>query len=455
MIKIKKGLNLPLEGAPGQQIETGPAVKTVALIGDDYIGMKPTMLVREGDSVKLGQAIFNDKKNDGVQYTSPGSGKVIAINRGAKRKFESVIIELNGADEKGDSVETFKSHEVSSLGSLDRNDVRDQLVASGLWTTLRTRPFSKVPGVDAVPHSIFVTAMDTEPLAPDPIAVLAHGNNERDFKHGLQVLGRLTDGKVFLCKEPGTNVPGDKRVSVAEFAGPHPAGLPGTHIHFLDPVSDKKTVWHLNYQDVIAIGKLFVTGKLSVERIVALAGPAVANPRLIMTRIGASIDDLTAGQLKAEAASARTVSGSLLSGREAKDIHAFLGRYHLQVAAVPHSQEREFLGWLAPGFNKFSLKNVFASSFSAIGRAFPFTTSQQGSPRPMVPVGAYEQVMPLDIIPTFLLRALITGDTEQAQLLGCLELDEDDLALCSFVCPGKYEFGPMLRENLTRIEREG
>ena len=455
MIRIKKGLNLPLEGAPGQQIESGPAVKTVALVGDDYIGMKPTMLVREGDTVKLGQPVFTDKKNEGVHYTSPASGKVIAVNRGAKRKFESLVIELDGQDDKGNNIETFDSHDVGSLGSLDRNVVRDQLVASGLWTTLRTRPYSKVPALDATPHSIFVTAIDTEPLAADPAVVLAHENNEHDFKHGLQVIGRLTDGKVYLCKRADTQIHSADGVTVAEFDGPHPAGLAGTHIHFLDPVSENKTVWHLNYQDVIAIGKLFVSGNLSVERIVALSGLAIENPRLVSTRVGASVHDLVEGQLKNDAGDTRAVSGSLLSGREANEAHAYLGRFHLQVSVISQPREREFLGWMAPGFNKFSVKKVFGSSLSTLGGLLPFTTSQQGSPRAMVPVGTYEQIMPLDIIPTFLLRALITGDTEQAQQLGCLELDEEDLALCSFVCPGKYEYGPMLRDNLTRIEREG
>ena len=241
-----------------------------------------------------------------------------------------------------------------------------------------------------------------------------------------------------------------------EFAGPHPAGLPGTHIHFLDPVSMDKTVWHINYQDVIAIGKLFDTGRLFVERIISLAGPVVNEPRLLRTRLGASVDDLVNEQLCE--VDRRVISGSVLSGRKAAGVFGYLGRYHNQVSAVAEGHEREFMGWQMPGFNKFSVKNTFASSIYSLinpNKRFNMTTNTGGSKRAMVPIGSYEKVMPLDILPTFLLRALLTSDTDQAQALGCLELNEDDLALCTFVCPGKMEYGPLLRQCLDTIEREG
>ena len=278
---------------------------------------------------------------------------------------------------------------------------------------------------------------------------------EAAFTHGLQILSHLTDGAVFICKRPGTVLPGTELsfVTVEEFDGPHPAGLPGTHIHFLDPVSLNKTVWTIGYQDVIAIGRLFVTGQIPIERIISLAGPAVRNPRLLRTRIGACTDELTAGGVIGD--DLRVISGSVLSGRTATGPAAFLGRNHLQVSVLSEGRDREFLGWQKPGFDKFSIKRVFASAFTWNGRLFPFTTNKNGSRRAMVPIGMYEKVMPLDVIPTFLLRALIVGDTEQAQLLGCLELDEEDLALCTFACPGKSEYGPLLRSTLARIEEEG
>jgi len=448
MITIKKGLDLPIAGDPVQTIKNGPPPQTVALLGPDSIGMKPTLEVREGQEVKLGQVLFTDKKIEGVRYTSPGCGKVVAINRGAKRVFQSLVIELDGDEE-----ETFTSYEDADLRTLTREQVRDNLLESGLWTALRRRPYSKIASPSRTPRSIFVTAIDTNPLAPQPEVVI--GERRPQFVYGLQVLRHLTDGRLFLCKAPQVELPGTDLdfVTVEEFAGPHPAGLPGTHIHFLDPVSENKTVWYINYQDVIAIGALFTTGRLNVERVVSIAGPVVESPSLIRTRLGASTDDLTAGRLTAEPA--RVISGSVLSGRTADGPFAYLGRYHLQVSALLDKVEREFLGWQKPGFNKCSVTRAFASAFLRNGRKFAFTTSLEGSKRAMVPVGTYEAVMPLDILPTQLLRTLIVGDTEQAQQLGCLELDEEDIALCTFACPGKYDYGPILRRNLTAIEKEG
>lgn len=446
MIKMRRGLDIPITGAPRQTILTTLGVRHVALLGDDYVGMKPTMRVGVGDSVKLGQVLFSDKKTPGVHYTSPGAGKVVAIHRGAKRKLESIVIALGSKDE-----ETFESF--SSVPN--RESVRRNLVASGLWTALRSRPFGRVPSPESLPHSIFVTAIDTRPLAADPVKVLESlGGKREEFVWGLEALSRLTEGTVYLCRRPGASIPGDNigNVSVQEFSGPHPAGLPGTHIHFLDPVSVRKTVWHVNYQDVIAIGRLFATGRLSTERVVSLAGPSVSRPRLLRTRLGADLAELTGNEL--EEGRHRVISGSVLSGRTSREPVGFLGRYHLQVSAIPEGGERVFLGWQRPGLDKFSIKRVFASAFAG-RRKFAFTTSLEGSPRAMVPVGSYEAVVPLDVIPTFLLRSLIVEDVEQARDLGCLELDEEDLALCTFVCPGKYEYGPMLRKSLTRIEKEG
>lgn len=447
MVNIKKGLDLPISGTPEQKISDTMLVSKVALVGFDYPGMKPTMLVQVGDTVKKGQVLFEDKKTEGVKYTSPACGKVVEINRGEKRVFQSIVIEVS----EGESVE-FDKFDASSLGNLTREQISKNLVDSGLWTALRTRPYSKVPELDSTPNSIFVTAMDTNPLSVNPEIVIDAASE--DFQHGLDVLEKLTDGKVFVCTKPNSSVSVNtsSRVVTEQFAGPHPAGNAGTHIHFLDPVSDKKQVWSIGYQDVIAIGKLFVTGELYTDRVVSLAGPCVKSPRIIKTTIGASLSELTQDELSTS--SARVISGSVFAGRSARGPVAYLGRYANQVSVLEEQKEREFMGWLSPGFDKFSVMNIYLSKLFS-GKLFNFTTTTNGSERAMVPVGAYEQIMPLDILPTQLLRSLIVGDTEQAQLLGCLELDEEDLALCTFVCPGKYEYGPILRENLTRIEKEG
>ena len=444
---IRKGLDLPINGEPEQSIDEKKWTSRVALLGDDYVGMKPALSVSVGEYVKLGQLLFTDRKSPLIKYTSPGSGKVIEINRGEKRRFLSIIIALEGSDEV-----TFDTFPEAKLGTLSRDKVVEQLVNSGLWTALRTRPFSKVPDPETIPHSIFITAIDTNPLAPSIEKII--DNKERDFGNGLNVISKLTEGTVYLCKNSGLKVQAPKldKLSLEEFSGPHPAGNVGTHIHFLNPVSRKKTVWHIGVQDVIAIGKLFTTGRISVERIISLAGPLVKKPRLIVTRLGASLEDLTKDELSDE--EERIISGSVLSGRASAENVSCLGRYHQQISVIAEGRSRVFMGWLNPGVNLFSLKNVVLSKLFP-GKKFDFNTSLYGGLRAIVPIGNYEKVMPLDILPTFLLRALMVDDIEEAEKLGCLELDEEDLALCTFACPSKIDYGPVLRRNLTLIEKEG
>lgn len=445
---IKKGLDLPISGRPEQKISDGNSIKSVAVLGGDFVGLKPKMMVAEGDKVKLGQVLFSDKKNPGVHFTAPGAGVVTAINRGDRRALLSVVIELKGKEE-----ETFNSYKEADLANLSVEQVKENLLASGLWTSFVTRPYGKVPAVDSVPSSIFVTAIDTRPLAADPAVIIKE--RASDFVNGLTVIAKLTSGKTYLCKATGSDIASNSAVQVAEFSGPHPAGLPSTHIHFIDPVNANKFVWHIDYQSVIAIGALFTSGKLNVERVVSLAGPTVKNPRLVRTRVGANLQDLVAGELQEDVES-RVISGSVLYGHQAVGPVAFLGANCLQVSALKEGREREFFGWIVPGKNKYSAMNVYVSSRDRdSGRLFPLTTNKNGSNRAIVPVGVYETVMPMDILATPLLKAIVVGDTDQAQLLGCLELDEEDVSLFTFVDPGKHDFAPVLRANLTKIEKEG
>jgi Na+-transporting NADH:ubiquinone oxidoreductase subunit A len=405
------------------------------------------MMVAEGDTVKLGQVLFSDKKNPGVNYTSPGAGVVAAINRGDKRVLVSVVIEL-----KGNQQETFTSYSEAQLAELNAEQVKENLLASGLWTSFVTRPYGKVPAVDSHPSSIFVTAIDTRPLAADPSVIIKERAN--DFTNGLSVISKLTAGKTYLCKAMGADVAANSAVQIAEFSGPHPAGLPSTHIHLIDPVNINKFVWHIDYQAVIAIGALFTTGKLNVERVVSLAGPTVKNPRLVRTRVGANLQDLVAGEL--QDVENRVISGSVLYGHQAAGPVDYLGANSLQVSVLKEGRDRELFGWIVPGTQKYSALNVYVSSKDrAAGRLFPLTTDKNGSNRAIVPVGVYESVMPMDILSTPLLKAIVVGDSDTAQLLGCLELDEEDLSLFTFVDPGKHDFAPVLRANLTKIEKEG
>ncbi|MEY8206035.1 MAG: Na(+)-translocating NADH-quinone reductase subunit A [Bermanella sp.] len=442
MIKIKKGLDLPISGKPEQSIAKANKVSRVALVGSDFKGMKPTMLVQVGDKVKKGQALFGDKKTEGISFTSPASGIVKEINRGARRVFESVVIDVAGNDEV-----TFPSFSAAELSTLSAQQVQEQLIQAGAWTAIRTRPFSKVPAPGSKPSSIFVSALDTHPLAADPEVVIA--KNKEAFANGLAILARLSD-KVFVSRAPNSAIP-VAGVQAVDVSGPHPAGLVGTQIHFLDPVGADKVVWHVGYQDVIAFGKLFTTGKIYSDRVVALAGPQVNKPRLVSTRVGADLNELTANELKS--GENRVISGSVLGGRSAAGSLAYLGSYANQVTVIEEGRDRKLLHYFSPGIERHSVMRIYLSKLMP-NKLFDFTSTTNGSERAMVPLGGYEKIMPLDILPTQLLRALIVEDMDVAINLGALELDEEDLALCAYVCPGKYEYGPILRNNLERIEKE-
>ncbi len=452
-INISKGLDIPINGTAAETVDTSKQVQTVALLGDDYPGMKPTMLVTRGDSVKRGTPLFTDKKNPGVMFTAPGGGTVTLINRGPKRKFESIVIAL---DERETAVSFCPPN--STVEDFSDTELRKLLVDSGLWTALRTRPYGKIPAITTTPSSLFITAIDTSPLAPDPAKLISM--NKEDFRNGLALLGAAVNVPLFLCfgaenKADFTAYSQREGVEPVAVSGPHPAGLPSTHIHFLDPVHENKTVWHIAAQDVICCGALLRTGTLVPERIITLAGPGAISPRHIKTRIGASVSELCLSEIHEKGeAKTRLISGSLLDGRAVTEMTAYLGRYHQQISCLPEETGREFFGWLRPGNNRFSITRAFLSSFTG-RKSCRFNSAVWGGTRALFPLGTYEKVMPLDIMPTHLLKSLASGDTAQAKELGCLELIEEDVALCSYVCPGKNNFGPLLRNTLISIEKDG
>ncbi len=453
--RIRKGLDLPIRGRPAQEIDRAPVPGQVALLADDYVGMKPTMFVTAGDSVRRGQALFEDKKTSGVRYTAPAGGTVTAINRGDRRALQSVVLQLDATElAGGDDCVRFESFSGRHPSELSADSVRELLVESGLWSALRARPFGRVPAPGSTPHSIFVTASDTEPLAPSVDTVLR--GREEHFARGVIALRQLAgNAPVYVCKTKGSAVeaPQERGVNIEEFDGPHPSGTAGLHIHLLDPVDRGKQVWQVGYQDTVAIGELFGSGKLPVDRVVSLAGPAVRRPRLLRTRIGASTHTLT--HLELEEGPNRVISGSVLSGRRAEgDVFGYLGRFHNQVSVLPEDTERRLLGWMSPGISTFSVMRVFLSKWLPVNN-YRFTTTTNGSVRAMVPVGVYEKVMPMNILPAPLLRSLLIANPERAEELGALELLEEDLALCSFVSPEKAEFGSLLRDVLTTLEKEG
>jgi Na+-transporting NADH:ubiquinone oxidoreductase subunit A len=455
--RLRRGLDVPISGAPEQRVEEGPAVRRVAVMAEDYPGMRPRMQVAEGDTVVRGTPLFEDRGNPGVRYTAPGAGRVVAVNRGERRVLQSVVIELGEADADPGSAAPevdYAAFTGAPPSELSPEGVRALLLEAGLWAALRRRPFDRVPSPAETPRSIFVTAMDTNPLTADPAVALA--GRGADFAAGLAALVRLVAGRpVHLCVRPGAAIPGADvpGVDVHEFAGSHPAGDAGVHIHHVDPAGAGRPVWHVGWQDTAAIGGLLLRGKVPLERVVALGGPAVLRPRLLRTRLGASLDELTAGELSP--GEVRVLSGSVLSGRAAMGpIRGFLGRRHNQVSALPEGGERRFLGWMAPGWSIFSASRLFLSALRR-GHRFRFDTDARGGLRAMIPSGAFDAVLPFDLLPAFLLKAVLAGDIERAEALGCLELAEEDLALCSFVCPSKIDYGTALRELFSRIEKEG
>ena len=446
-IKIKKGLDIPIKGEPEKAISDGAAVKTVAAVATDVSGIRPRMAVQVGDRVRLGQVLYHDKRNPEVPFTAPGAGEVIEVNRGARRALQSVVIRLDG-----DDAESFESWPASELATLDQEAVRSNLIASGLWTTLRTRPFSRIPAPDETPAAIFVTAIDTNPLAIDPAFFIEQ--DAEAFRNGLTVLSRIADCPVYVCTAPdsGIKCPESDRFRHAEFEGPHPAGLVGTHIHFLEPVGKNKIVWHIGFQHVTALGRLFTTGRLPTERLITLCGPMALRPRVVRTRIGASTMDLLDGETAP--GNLRVISGSVLGGHRAAGPLGYLSRYQTQLTVLEEDRSRDFLAWMLPGADRYSQTRAFAGHLLHRDK-FSLTSTQNGSPRAMVSTGSFESIMPLDVLATPLLKALLVEDTDRAQELGCLELAEEDLALCSFVCNGKHDYGAYLRMNLNEIEVNG
>lgn len=444
MISIKKGIELPIQGGLNNHtVHKVSPTKTVAVLGDDFIGLKPTMMVQEGDKVKKGQPLFEDKKTAGVFVCAPVSGVVQSIARGERRRLLSVIIKPEGEE----SI-TFEPLKVETIA---REDVVNRLVESGLWTALRARPFNRLVKLDGKPFAIFVNTMDSNPLALDPLIALE--GRENDYLLGLKVLEKLTDGNIYVCHKPQAQLPQSdvSRVKLQSFSGVHPAGLVGTHIHFLEPVSLDKIVWHIGLQDLLAFGQLFREGTIDNERLVALVGPGLKEPKIIKTTQGASLEELVQGNL--HEGKQRLISGSVFSGRQAFEDTAYLGQYDQQIFVLPEGGESVFLEFMRPGKTVFSKTNAYLGKF--LGEKLPFTTALQGSPRPILPFGVYETVMPLDILPALLLKALVVKDTEAAVQLGALELVEEDIALLTYVDPGKHDFGAILRENLTLIEQEG
>lgn len=436
-IKLRKGLDLPVSGAPTQVIESAPPPGNVALLGDDFPNVRLTPQVEVGDRVRTGQSLCTDRQHPSIRFVSSASGRVAAVHRGDTRRLASMVIEVAGQD----SIE-FPRVTLGDLQTWGRANITERLLEAGDWIALRTRPFGTIATPGTVPVAIFVRAMDSNPLAVDAALVLLERLDH--FRAGLTALSRLTDGPLYLCSRPGAVEPPleIERLEAVEIDGPHPAGLVGTHVHRVLPASPDRRVWYVGYQDVLAIGHLFLEGRPDPSRVVSLAGPDIRNPRLLRTAIGASTEELVAGELKIDPC--RIISGSLLSGRIAAHPGAFLGRYHEQLCALREPLAKPSRAWWVHGWKR--LRRV------PIGGAIPaWSSDSQSDSHAFFPLDLFDRVFPLRLPLSPLLRALVAGDVRSAATFGALELEEEDLALCSFLCPAKLEYGPLLRKVLDQL----
>ena len=437
MIKTSKGLNLPISGTPDPIISDTPNVTSVSLLANDFVGMKPTMMVKVGDIVKRGTKLFEDKKNPGIFFTSPAGGTVKDINRGDKRKFLSVEVEVS----ENEDAEYFE-YENTSEG------LTELLINTGLWNAFRTRPFNRTRKVGSLPDAVFVNACDTNPLSVDPYFIIDQDRD--DFKNGLEALTRLFYCPIYCTYQNNNFEINVDKINYCQVSGPHPAGLSSTHISQLYPVSINKIAWTINYQDIISLGYLIKNKSLRTHKIIALGGPSVFKPSLISARISGNIDQLTAGKIDNNS---RVVSGSLIYGHASEGIMNYLGFYDSIISAIPDEANDIFLNWLMPGSNLHSKLNVFSSSLLKPNK-FTFNVSLNGGDRAIVPVGSYDEILPMDILVPQLLKALVVGDIEQAVELGMLELAPEDLALASYICPSKYDYCSILANNLNNLYSE-
>ena len=444
---IQKGRNIRLKGAAKKEIVAIAFPKHVAVQPSDFKGLNPRLSVKVDDVVKVGTSIFTDKAIPEIQVVSPASGKVVAINRGAKRALQSIVIETDGRQES----ETFQKFSQEQIKNISKSNITNALLKGGLWPTIRQRPFSKVADPHKVPKAIFIHAMNTEPLALDIDLVLE--GKEREFQAGLDILGRLTGGDVHLCRQDEAR---SKALTQAEnvqthvFSGPHPAGNVSTHVHHVDPINKGEFIWYIEAQDVLRVTSLFLNGAYPVERIVAVTGEGAASCQLYAkTIVGVPISALLGDNNPQQF---RCLSGSVLTGKDVGS-SGFLCFYDSQITIIPQGGEREFLGWLVPGFKKYTFSKTFASAFCP-EKEVSLDTDENGSHRAIVLNHIYDSLVPLDIMIYFLLKAVISGNVEEAEELGILECAEEDFALCTFACPSKTDVGAIIGQGLALIESE-
>ena len=437
VIKTKKGLNLPISGNPSLDVDSSTAINSIALLGADFVGLKPTMMVDEGDTVLSGQKLFENKKNPGTYITTPSSGIVKSINRGEKRRFLSLIIET---DESLDSLK---------FNLNDYSKPIDLLVDTGTLAYFRTRPYNRMPVPSELPSAIFVNACDTNPLSVDPHELIKLDQDL--FNKGLKFIKSINDEIKIFCSFQNKDFDQSvEAVSYNQFAGPHPAGLVGTHIHFLYPVGQNRSVWTISWQEVISLGYLLQNNKLRSDKNVAIGGPNARDPKILKVKYGSNLSELTAGKILENS---RVISGSVLNGHTGENVMNYLGSFDNQVSILPDESNDILFNWAMPGSKLHSKLPAFISSWIK-PNSFIFNVAMNGGNRAIVPISSYQEIMPLNILMTQLLKSLVTLDIELGEKLGVLELAPEDVALASYVCPSKYDYQSILDSNLEKMYEE-
>ncbi len=442
VIRLKKGLNIKLKGSAEKTLEKLPIPATVALKPTDFNGLTPKLSVKVDAEVKAGDALFYDKYHPEIIFTAPVGGKVVAINRGERRKILEVVVETN--ENAGSAA--FKQADPSALSA---EEVKEQILKSGLWPFIKKRPYGIVANPEEQPKAIYISTFDTAPLAPDYSFIF--GGQSGTFQTGVNALAKLTNGKVNLGVTPDSAFSGIKNIEANTFSGPHPAGNVGIQIANTNPINKGEVVWTINVQDVLFIGRLFETGKVDFTRTIALTGSEVKAPKYYQTVLGAPMASLVEGKLTDEGHK-RIISGNVLTGTEV-DEKTYLSYYDSQVTVIPEGDEYEFMGWADPGFKKFSATKTF------FGKLFPkkeyvLNANMHGSERAFVLSGQYEKFVPMNILPVYLLKAILANDIDKMEQLGIYEVIEEDFALCEYACTSKIEVQKILRQGINTMIKE-
>lgn len=443
-IKIRKGANIKLKGV-AEKLYTNPVnVSEIVLRPSDFPTLIPKLMVKVGDKVKAGSPLFFDKENEKILFTSPISGEVVEINRAEKRRIVEVKVKADGQN----AYESFKQADPSTLS---REEILDNLLKSGVWPLVRQRPYDVIANPNDKPKAIIISALDTAPLAPD-YGFIVHGQGDI-FQMGLNALAKLTDGKVHLNINGNDNADeayaNAKNVQINKVIGPHPAGNVGIQAHHLCPVNKGEVVWVLRSLDVLTIGKLFKEGKFDASRTIAFAGSKVKSPKYVRTILGANISDIVKGNVEE---GGRFISGNPLTGKQITE-NGHLGFYDYQLSVIPEGGNNQFFGWVAPGFDKFSLSRTFFSWLNP-NKEYDLNTNMNGEERAFVVTGEYEKVFPMDIYPVYLVKAMITEDIDKMEQLGIYEVAPEDFALCEYACTSKIETQKIVREALNLVKKE-